>query len=327
MMESLKNNLDILTAGSWAIFDHLFEIEKLPESGDTVNILSPVEDIGKIYWGGCSYNSAVVAAKLGLRAGVQSVEGEDFITSGYQDYLVKLGIDLSGMIILDGRRSGHGFLFADPDGNAIIVGNPGSALEQKNCHPNQALIASSKAVVVAPTFDEFTLPTLRIAKKSNVLSAVNGSLATWPDVAASFVANADILFGNYFEFHALTKIVGVNSERELLSRGPKVLYVTKGSQGVRLLTSDRECEIPAVSVKEFVDPVGAGDAFVGATMSGILLGLEYEIAGRLGATVASFVVEDKGSQANLPDWKAVQSRYEEFFRVPLPPVKEGYLMH
>ena len=77
----MDKKLDILTAGSWAIFDHLFEVEKLPKKGETVNILSPVNDIGKTYWGGCSYNSAVAAAKLGLKSGVQTVEGEDFVLS------------------------------------------------------------------------------------------------------------------------------------------------------------------------------------------------------------------------------------------------------
>ena len=309
----MDKKFDLLTAGSWAIFDHLFEMERLPSEGDTVNILSPVVDVDKIYWGGCSYNAAVTAAKLGIKVGILNVEGKDFVTRGYRKYLGSFGIDLSGVTILQKERSGHGFLFADPEGNAIVLGNLGSAWSQKNYVPNSELIQSSRALIVAPTFDDFTLAACRIGKAFNVLVAVNGSLSTWPNYAERFVNTIDILFCNQFEIGKLLKLLGLKDEYALIRQGLKVLYITQGKDGSRLLTEDQEIVIPKVDAQVFVDPTGAGDAFASATVSGILLGYTFQIAGRLGSTVASFVVEKKGCQTNLPDWKMVQERYEDFF--------------
>lgn len=314
----MEKKLDLLTAGSWAVFDHLFEVEKIPQEGETVNILSPIEEADDIYWGGCSYNSAVMAARLGIRAGVLTVEGEDFVTRGYQKYLVEQDVDLSGLTILEGERSGHGFLFADPEGDGIVMGNLGAAWHQKDQRPDEKIIKSAKALLVAPTFDEFTLTAVRIAKKSGVLAAVNGSLTTWPDYAEDFVRNVDILFINQFEYQQLIDLLSLKSERGLFEMGPQVLYVTKGGQGSLVVTSEKETLVPAVPPEKFVDPVGAGDAFAGAVISGILLGLSYEIAAQLGSAAASFVVEEKGSQSNLPDLKELKARYEGFFGETFP---------
>lgn len=321
----MNKKLDLLAAGSWAIFDHLFEVEKIPQAGETVNILSPVAEADHIYWGGCSYNSAVMAARIGLRAGVLTVEGEDFVSRGYEKYLIEHDVDLSGLTILKGERSGHGFLFADTEGDGIVMGNLGAAWHQKDQIPDEKIIKSAKALLVAPTFDEFTLTAARIAKKHDVLTAVNGSLTTWPDYAEDFVRNTDILFINQFEYQQLADLLSLKSDRGIFDMGPQVLFVTRGDKGSRVITSEKEILIPAVPPEKFVDPVGAGDAFSGAVLSGILLGQRYEIAAKLGSTVASFVVEKKGSQTNLPDLNALKTRYESFFGESLPSLKKDLI--
>jgi sugar/nucleoside kinase (ribokinase family) len=309
--------LDIVAAGSWAVFDHLFEVERLPNQGDTVHILTPVFEVDKVYWGGCSYNAAITAAKLGMRAGLLTVEGEDFETKGYKAYLRSQSVDLSGVIVLEGEQSGHGILIADPQGNSFVFGTLGSALRQKECEPDRHIIQSARAVILAPTFDEFTLTAGRIGKESGVLVAVNGALSLWPVYAEAFIRTTDILFSNHFEIQSLVRLLRIGDEYDLFDLGPRALFITKGKEGGRLVMPEREINIPVVTAERFVDPTGAGDAFAGATITGILLGLSYEIAARIGATVASFVVERKGSQTNLPDWQRMRKRYEAFFEEPL----------
>lgn len=311
--------LDLLTVGSWAIFDHILLLPRMPHKGETLNISSSVFDLDKILWGGCSFNSAVTASKLGLHAGVIAVEGQDFLSKGYNKYLENLGVDISGVIILPDERSGHGFLLIDKEGNSIVLGNLGAALLQETQSPNPEIIKNSRALIVTPTFDNFTLKACQIGKKSGVVVAVNGSLTTWPEIAPSFVNAIDILFCNKFEVDSLINLLGLIKVEDLFNFGLTTIIITLGEIGCKIITRDFSTVVPAVKPRKFVDQTGAGDAFVGATMSGLLMGFDLVTAARIGNTVGSFIVEERGAQTNIPDWTSMEMRYiENYGAIPKP---------
>ena len=52
----------------------------------------------------------------------------------------------------------------------------------------------------------------------------------------------------------------------LLERGPAVVLLTRGGDGVTVVTRDGETEVPALAV-EVVDTIGAGDAFGGGFLA------------------------------------------------------------
>jgi sugar/nucleoside kinase (ribokinase family) len=112
---------------------------------------------------------------------------------------------------------------------------------------------------------------------------------------------------------------GCDDVRALFGAGFGGAWITHGSRGVRVLAPDGSAhDVPAVPVPVLVDPIGAGDAFVAAatatlTGSGGLLD-----AARVGAVVASFVVEARGCQTNLPDRVAVARRHQDAYGTALP---------
>ena len=71
--------------------------------------------------------------------------------------------------------------------------------------------------------------------------------------------------------------------------------------------------IPAVATSAFVDSTGAGDSFVAGALFGLLRGMDTAEAGRVAATVASFVVEAWGCQTNLPGEDQMRERYRAAF--------------
>ncbi|HOE70288.1 MAG TPA: PfkB family carbohydrate kinase [Brevefilum sp.] len=305
--------IDLLAAGSWAIFDHIILLPKLPQKGETINILSSVFELDKLLWGGCSFNVAVAASKLGVKTGVLAVEGEDFISQGYKEYLENLDIDISGVIILPNERSGHGFLLIDQDGNSIVLGNLGAALQQGVQSPSEVLIKGCKGLVVSPTFDEFTLNACKIGKENNVLVAVNGSLTTWPDIAPLFINTIDILFCNQFEIDTLISLLRLRNIKDLFDFGLSAIFVTLGADGCKVINKYTNKVIPAAKPDKFVDQTGAGDAFVGAAMSSLLKGYDFETSAKIGNIVGSYVVEKRGAQTNLPDWSLMLERYIRYY--------------
>jgi fructokinase len=58
----------------------------------------------------------------------------------------------------------------------------------------------------------------------------------------------------------------VDSARALLDTGPAVVLLTRGGDGVTVVTRDGETDVPALAV-EVVDTIGAGDAFGGGFLA------------------------------------------------------------
>jgi fructokinase len=58
----------------------------------------------------------------------------------------------------------------------------------------------------------------------------------------------------------------VDSARSLLAAGPAVVLLTRGGDGVTVVTRDGETDVPALAV-EVVDTIGAGDAFGGGFLA------------------------------------------------------------
>lgn len=305
--------LDVVAVGSWTNFDHLFRVDRLPMPGDTVQITSAISAVETTYWGGCAPNNAVAAAKLGASAALVSVVGRDFRERGYQRYLEDLSIDLRGVAVLEDALCGHSFLFSDRSGDTICLSHLGAAAFQAQQVPHAGALAEAKVAVINYIFDEFTLGAARIASEAGGQVVVSGALMTAPDYAAAMVQAADILVCTEHELNLLMAHLGVPGKRALFDRGIRALVSTRGGQGSALATPEGERAVPAARPARFVDPVGAGDSFVGGLAAGLAFGLPLETALKLGAVVASYVIEAEGCQTSMPTREQASSRLQEAF--------------
>jgi pseudouridine kinase len=87
----------------------------------------------------------------------------------------------------------------------------------------------------------------------------------------------------------------------------KVVVVTLAELGVCYATSQTYGNIPAIQT-EVVDPTGAGDAFIGAALFGLLNGIPLDEALRLGASSASLTLRYAGAVS--PDL-SLEKLYDE----------------
>ena len=90
-----------------------------------------------------------------------------------------------------------------------------------------------------------------------------------------------------------TMIAGVTDEveacRRILMMGPEIVALKQGGEGCTIFTEKEEVHLPAFKVEE-VDPTGAGDAFDGGFIVGLLRGWDYERAGRYANAVGALKV-------------------------------------
>ncbi|MCY3945375.1 MAG: PfkB family carbohydrate kinase [Anaerolineaceae bacterium] len=301
-------DLDVVAVGSWTNFDHLFEVASLPAPGDTVQICSPVDDVERVYFGGCAPNVAVAAARLGARSALVSVVGDDFEARGYATHLDECGVDRRAVQVIPGERCGHSFMFRDADGYSVCISQIGVAARQEEFAPDPAILAAASVAVITYRFDRFTLKAAELARAGGAQVLLSGALATAPDLAAAFVGRANMLVCTEHELAQLVSMPGLDDEHALLDAGLSAIVCTRGAGGVAWQTPKFRGQVPAVAARRVLDSTGAGDGFVAGLAVGLAQGQTLPEAIRLGASVASFVVEAVGCQTNLPSLPAAQAR-------------------
>jgi ribokinase len=88
----------------------------------------------------------------------------------------------------------------------------------------------------------------------------------------------------------------------MLKKGVKVVAVKLGSKGCYVTDRKQSQHVEALKVN-VVDTTGAGDAFCGGFLYGLIEGKSLEGCGRIGNFVASRCITRMGARAGLPTLK------------------------
>lgn len=98
----------------------------------------------------------------------------------------------------------------------------------------------------------------------------------------------------------------------------KMIIVTHAEQGLTVYSRDETLVLPACETSEVVNPTGAGDGFRAGLLTGLSAKWSIMNAARLGASLASFIVEQEGALLDSIDLNAVMGRAETTYGEVLP---------
>ena len=290
--------LDLFSIGSWTLFDHLPAWSACRVMARLFRSICPTPSLNAVHFGDCSANIAAAAGRLGLRAGLGMVVGDDFETSGYRQHLTNLGVDLAGVEVRSGARSGHSYNVFDYENHGFLSlpsrGGGGAGRLDPTANPDRRGAGAGRERNVQSIH-------ARGHRKRERAGPYDG----------------DQRHG--CQRWRVRRAVPRGRRHALLSRGEaricKPLWgrrccwapharsgIRRGYPGVQEVSGTRAgtARVPPVPAARFVDSTGAGDAFVAGALFGLLAGLDGPQAGRCAAVVASFVVETWGCQTNLP---------------------------
>ena len=288
--------------------DHILKVDELPSKGQT--LISGSYDIIE---GGKGANQAVAISKMGLAVGMIGKVGEDESGKILIKSLKNSKVGIGGIIVSKSVKTGAAFITVDKDGNNTIIVAPGANCELsiEDIIKKEKQILDSDIVVL-----QLEIPVglvsyvINYAKEKDKLVVLNFAPAM--DIHKEVLAKVDYLIMNEVEFQFLTgREFRFDSLAESVKRLREFfnnyLVITLGEKGS--VCADRDAEllkVPSFRVKA-VDSTGAGDAFVGGFILGIIQNRSMKECLQLGNAAGAVSVTKLGAQTSLPDRNEIES--------------------
>jgi ribokinase len=297
----------VIVVGSVNI-DLVVTVAELPGPGETV-----IGGRFAQHHGGKGGNQAVAAARLGVPTAFVGAIGGDAFGLEARAALDAEGIDLRGLVTIDGEGTGVALILVGESGeNSIAVASGAnarltmthvrSALETLAPGPNDVVLVGHEI----PT--SVTREALRLGRRAGATTILNPAPAT--DLGPKILALADVLTPNRGELATLADgdrpSAAPAAAAVLGGARNRAILVSLGADGALLVRSTGTTPMPAPRV-EAIDTVGAGDTLNGALAAGLASGLALPDAARRAVAAASLAVTRAGAREGMPTAAELQA--------------------
>jgi adenosine kinase len=206
----------------------------------------------------------------------------------------------------------------DSDERQITFYHPGADIQTQGADIG-ILKEELSHVIISPHSVTAMLQTAQSCQENGIpyiLDPGQQSLQFGHDDLRRIVKGSNALICNAYEWSLLRETLGWSAEETLRYSG--ILVVTHGEHGVNIQTPEESIQVPAVPAAKLMNPTGAGDAFRAGFLTGLGHGWELTHAARLGAALASFVVECEGPQMEEFEKGEMEVRAEKAYGEELP---------
>lgn len=322
----------ILISGSLAYdyimdFPGYFRDHILPEKLHVLSVSFLIDRMERNF-GGTAGNIAYNLALLDERPTILASAGSDFAL--YRRWLARHKVGYAHVNVIKEASTAGAYIMTDKADNQITAFYPGAMRQSINAElfsrRSPALgFRQVQMAIVAPGNLEDMKALPRAYKKYGVpyvydpgqnIAALSGA-----DLRAG-IDGAKVFISNDYELALALKKTNWK-KRDLLKRA-RVLVTTLGEMGSVIELRDKnvklgikKMKISPARPKNVSDPTGAGDAYRAGFIKGLLMGLPYEKAGKLAATVAVYTVEKYGTQTHSFTWSQILQRYRANYKEKL----------
>ena len=282
-------------------------LSRLPRPGETVTGGTLVRGLG-----GKGANQAVAARRLGAEVRFLGGVGADASGAEIRAGLAKEGIEVGGLITVEGAATGTALICVDAEGRNQIAVAPGAnhGLTVEALAPHAEALAWAQVVVCQLEVPLSVVQwALAAARQTGALTILNP--APVRDLDAALLTLVDYLTPNEGEAGRLdgSDVMDPPSARaaaeRLRARGAGTVIVTLGGQGALVCGADTPAHYPAFPVT-VVDTTAAGDAFNGALAAGLAAGGTIEQALPLANAAGALACGARGAQDSLPARRDVE---------------------
>ena len=259
--------------------------------------------------GGMIANFCCAASRLGARAAMASVVGDDARGEPALAGLEACGVDTSQVRVRIGGTTFFCVILLDASGEKALTAVKTDCHMPARTDVDPAAIGRARLVHLMGDDLDFASWAAREAKSRGTLVSLDMEASTTSRgfaALAQLLPDVDIAFVNEVGLRRGFGEDPREGARELLAAGSSVVAVTMGSKGAFVASANRVARVPAFRVP-VVDTTGAGDCFNGAFVVGYLNGWDVEACGRFASAAAALTVGAVGARTSLPDRAMVES--------------------
>lgn len=254
--------------------------------------------------GGVARNIAENLARLEVPTTLLTAVGRDSEARRVIRACERAGIDCEHIIQVANGRTGNHIALLKPSGQLQVAVSDFEIVF--NIDPDyllarEHLFRDASIIVVDSTLSEEALETVfELAARYGRRVAGDPTTPVLAPKLIPFIPQLYFIVPNASEVSAIFErkdIVSSRDEattlaRDLVTQGVKIAVVTLGMEGLVYAHSGGGGYIRAINTK-VIDSTGAGDAFSGAAIFGLLNGVPVDEAMRLGITAASLTLESR----------------------------------
>lgn len=248
----------VLVIGSVNI-DHVYNIEKMPEVGETMAAKS-----SNTFFGGKGANQAVASSLFGADTSFLGAVGDDQYKQSVINNFMNTGVNIGELSIESNKNTGTAIIYSINGDNSIVIERGANdSIDNKFIMSKQNYINSFDIIVVQNEIEESAIDAICKIKGQHQIIIYNP--APYRSISESVLESIDFITPNETEYNELcTGELAVPNEK---------LILTEGSNGVTY----RGVNYPAVKVSP-VDTTGAGDCFNGVLAACLSMDMEIDHA-------------------------------------------------
>lgn len=259
--------------------------------------------------GGVARNIAENLARLEVPTILFSAVGNDPAGRRILNKCRAAGIDTQFVKEIDGARTGSNFVMLDADGEvdaAITDYDIMDAIDPDYLDEHAEIIGGASMVVIDATLNDDTLEMLfNITAEAGVRVAADPTNPSLAGKLCPYLQSLYLITPNASETRSLCGLSDAVTNREsalqaarsLVSLGVGLAVITLGELGLAYADAGGSGYLKAIAT-DVIDPTGAGDAFTGAVIFGLLNDVPVDEAMRLGITAAALTLQS--AQTVLP---------------------------
>ncbi|MCL4386428.1 MAG: ribokinase [Actinobacteria bacterium] len=300
------NKKRVVVIGSINV-DYILKVVRFPVKGETL-----IANSYEIRTGGKGANQAKAISKLGIPVSLVGKIGEDIYTETLMQSFKKANINTKGIIIDKLEKTGAAFITVDIHGNNTIIISPGANYEltKKDIELNKELILDCDIVVLQLEIPKEVVEYV-INFSKNVSKLIVLNLSPFMKIEKSLLKRVDFLIVNEIEIKQLSGSAFDNFDKnqiEIILRKIRKFYknniiITLGEKGAVGINSNDEIFILPTYPVDKLDSTGAGDAFIGGFILGLISEKSMKECINLGNAVGSISITKLGAQESLPTKK------------------------
>jgi len=284
--------MNVVTMGVHVLDVHVRPVEGIPEGNE-----GQIVDEIMMSAAGTAGGTATILRKLG--AGVRSfgAVGKDPLGDTLVSLLAAAGVDTTHLVRRGAVQTSASVLPVRPNGDRpawhCIGANGVYTVDDVDL---DEVAAATHLHLGGPEFlgGEAAAKVLAHARTNGVVTSVDmlapgePSMLEWVEAA---LPHTDYFLPNDEQLLGLTGAGSlVEAARAILDKGAGCVAVTRGAEGVLVVTADETIAVPAFDV-EVVDTTGCGDAFSAGFLRGLAIGKDLRESAVLGSATAAIVAQ------------------------------------